>query len=101
MVFNLIEKFKMHGCSIGSLGKGEVREDVVENVTVRNSMLTGTENGVRIKTWAKPSNGYVKAITFENILMRHVNNPIIIDQGYCPHNKSCPNEVFPFYLFFF
>ncbi|XP_039117766.1 polygalacturonase-like [Dioscorea cayenensis subsp. rotundata] len=81
-----------HGISIGSLGKGEDEVEAVENVTVRNSMLTGTENGVRIKTWARPSNGYVKAITFENILMRDVNNPIIIDQNYCPHGKSCPDK---------
>lgn len=36
--------------SIGSLGKGN-SEAEVSNVVVNRATLTGTTNGVRIKTW--------------------------------------------------
>ncbi|KAK1287647.1 hypothetical protein QJS10_CPB19g00760 [Acorus calamus] len=49
----------------------------------------GTQNGVRIKTWARPSYGFVQGIVFENIVMRNVQNPIVIDQNYCPYNRNC------------
>ncbi|CAN1156165.1 unnamed protein product [Linum perenne] len=39
-----------HGISIGSLGK-QFNESGVENVTVKSIIFTGTENGVRIKSW--------------------------------------------------
>ncbi|ERN07042.1 polygalacturonase [Amborella trichopoda] len=80
-----------HGISIGSLGK-DLEEPGVENVTVKDVVLSGTQNGVRIKTWARESNGYVRGVLFEEALMINVNNPIIIDQDYCPHNLNCPNQ---------
>ncbi|KAH6770440.1 hypothetical protein C2S52_015243 [Perilla frutescens var. hirtella] len=80
-----------HGISIGSIG-GNPKEDGVEDIVVSNSVFTGTDNGVRIKTWAKPSNCYAKKILFENLEMRNVANPIIIDQEYCPE-KNCPTSI--------
>ncbi|KAG6732923.1 hypothetical protein I3842_01G201200 [Carya illinoinensis] len=80
-----------HGISIGSLGK-YANEGGVENVTVTSSVFSRTQNGVRIKSWARPSNGYVKNIAFRNIIMKNVDNPIIIDQKYCPSAKGCPNQ---------
>ncbi|XP_010526709.1 PREDICTED: probable polygalacturonase At2g43860 [Tarenaya hassleriana] len=79
-----------HGISIGSLGKEE-EENGVENVTVRNVKFTGTENGVRIKTWSRRSNGFARNIVFRHITMNAVKNPIIIDQNYCP-NKPCQSN---------
>ncbi|GMN43713.1 hypothetical protein TIFTF001_012920 [Ficus carica] len=81
-----------HGISIGSLG-GELVEAGVQNVTVKNASFTGTQNGLRIKAWAKPSSGFVKGVQFEDVTMRNVQNPIIIDQNYCPHNIDCPSQV--------
>ncbi|KAJ4953390.1 hypothetical protein NE237_030222 [Protea cynaroides] len=80
-----------HGISIGSLGK-ELKEEGVQNVMVKNVAFYGTQNGLRIKTWARPSNGFVKGMVFTQVLMKNVQNPIIIDQNYCPHNKGCPNQ---------
>ena len=79
--------------SIGSLAK-ELNEDGVENVTLSSSVFTGTQNGVRIKSWARPSNGFVKNVFFQNLIMKNVQNPIIIDQNYCPSHKGCPTEVY-------
>nr|XP_004288735.2 PREDICTED: polygalacturonase [Fragaria vesca subsp. vesca] len=80
-----------HGISIGSLG-GSVNEDGVQNVTVTSSVFTKTQNGVRIKSWARASNGFARNIVYRNLIMKNVDNPIIIDQKYCPGNKGCPRQ---------
>ncbi|CAN1302497.1 unnamed protein product [Linum perenne] len=80
-----------HGISIGSLAK-DVREEGVQNITVRSTTFTGTTNGFRIKAWGKPSNGFARNILFQRAIMRNVQNPIIIDQRYCPA-KNCPESA--------
>ena len=80
-------------CSIGSLGI-EAEEDGVHNITVTSSTFTGTQNGVRIKSWGRPSNGFATNVHFQHIIMDNVKNPIIIDQNYCPHLKDCPGQVY-------
>ncbi|GMY31970.1 sodium/hydrogen exchanger 4 [Fagus crenata] len=42
-----------HGVSVGSLG-GSAGEEDVSGLVVTNCTFTGTDNGVRVKTWAKP-----------------------------------------------
>ncbi|XP_062150090.1 polygalacturonase-like [Alnus glutinosa] len=91
LLINNIKCGPGHGVSIGSLGK-EVNEAGVQDVTVRNAVFSGSDNGVRIKSWARPSNGFVRNILFENIVMNNVENPIIIDQNYCPNNQGCPTQ---------
>ncbi|XP_054779486.1 polygalacturonase-like [Prosopis cineraria] len=81
-----------HGISIGSLGR-EMEEPGVQRVTVKAVNLTGTQNGVRIKSWGRPSHGFVNRIVFHNIVMLDVHNPIIIDQNYCPDNINCPGQA--------
>ncbi|GAB4825772.1 hypothetical protein Ancab_008648 [Ancistrocladus abbreviatus] len=81
-----------HGISIGSLGKDQ-NEQGVQNVTVKTVTFTNSQNGVRIKSWARPSTAFVKDVLFQHITMVNVYNPIIIDQNYCPNNKDCPNKV--------
>ncbi|KAI6696036.1 hypothetical protein NL676_023746 [Syzygium grande] len=80
-----------HGISIGSLGKDQ-QEDGVQNVTVKTVTFTGTQNGVRIKSWARPSNSFARNILFQHAIMNNVQNPMIIDQNYCP-NSGCPNQA--------
>ncbi|KAL4035080.1 hypothetical protein IC575_003758 [Cucumis melo] len=81
-----------HGISIGSLGKWW-EEAGVENVTLKTAHFNGTMNGVRIKSWGRPSNGFAKNILFQHIVFDNVNNPLIIDQNYCPHNQGCPGQA--------
>lgn len=61
-------------------------------MTVTESVFTKTENGVRVKSWARPSGGYAKNLVFKNLVMRNVDNPVLIDQRYCPDN-NCPRQV--------
>ncbi|KAF5206831.1 Polygalacturonase [Thalictrum thalictroides] len=81
-----------HGISIGSLAK-DLDEPGVQNVTIKTVVFTGTQNGMRIKAWGRPSNGFVKGILFQHAIMKNVQNPLVIDQNYCPHNDSCPGQV--------
>ncbi|KAL5575607.1 hypothetical protein UlMin_017306 [Ulmus minor] len=80
-----------HGISIGSLGKSKSRSQV-QDVTVNGAFLSNTENGVRIKTWQGGS-GSASKISFQNLLMENVSNPIIIDQYYCDSKKPCLNQT--------
>ncbi|KAH7527856.1 hypothetical protein FEM48_Zijuj05G0010900 [Ziziphus jujuba var. spinosa] len=79
-----------HGISIGSLGARN-SEGHVSNVFVNRATLTGTTNGLRIKTWQGGS-GYAKNIWFQNIAMDRVKNPIIIDQDYCDQKTPCHEQ---------
>ncbi|KAJ4968101.1 hypothetical protein NE237_014802 [Protea cynaroides] len=79
-----------HGISIGSLGNHNLR-DCVSNITVTNSVIKHSDNGVRIKTWQGGS-GLVTGVTFNNVYMDTVRNPIIIDQFYCL-TKACTNAT--------
>ncbi|XP_023753914.1 exopolygalacturonase [Lactuca sativa] len=72
-----------HGFSIGSLG-GSHNEEHVNGIYIQNSTLRGTQNGLRIKTWAPSPPSLASDFTFEDIIMENVNNPIFIDQQYCP-----------------
>ncbi|KAK4725965.1 hypothetical protein R3W88_030882 [Solanum pinnatisectum] len=70
-----------HGISIGSLAK-DFEEAGVQNVTVKSVMFMNTQNGVRIKTWGRPSTGFVNNVLFQHVTMIDVQNPIVIDQNY-------------------
>ncbi|KAL0428555.1 UNVERIFIED_CONTAM: Polygalacturonase [Sesamum latifolium] len=79
-----------HGISIGSLGSGN-SEAHVSDVVVNRAKLSGTTNGVRIKTWQGGS-GSANNIEFKNIEMENVKNPIIIDQNYCDQDEPCQDQ---------
>ncbi|CAN1197999.1 Exopolygalacturonase (Fragment) [Linum perenne] len=86
-----------HGISIGSLGFYPNNEnDVVTGVTVSNCTFQGTSDGVRIKTWASANAGLVSNVTYRNIQMDGVQNPIVIDQHYCPYppcDQKTPSHI--------
>ncbi|KAK8661779.1 hypothetical protein V6N13_091374 [Hibiscus sabdariffa] len=82
-----------HGISVGSLGKYKNEKDVV-GISVRNCTINNTDNGIRMKSWpgGRAMNAY--NMTFEDILMINVSNPIVIDQEYCPSRKCKSTEDF-------
>ncbi|CAH9081586.1 unnamed protein product [Cuscuta europaea] len=81
-----------HGLSVGSLGK-RPDEDSVNGVTVRNCTLIGTTNGARIKTYRASPKLEATGITFEDIIMQNVSNPVIIDQDYSSKDRIEPSNV--------
>ncbi|GAB4832151.1 hypothetical protein Ancab_006168 [Ancistrocladus abbreviatus] len=58
---------------------------------VNSANFSGTDNSVRIKTWQGGS-GVAKNIVFQNIVMKDVSNPIIIDQNYCDRKTPCKQQ---------
>ncbi|OWM84781.1 hypothetical protein CDL15_Pgr027568 [Punica granatum] len=80
-----------HGISVSSLGK-TIEEEGLENVTIMSVTLSRTTNGLRIKTWGRPSSAFARNFRFQHVVMSDVQNPIIIDQNYCPHNENCPGQ---------
>ncbi|KAL5556210.1 hypothetical protein UlMin_038446 [Ulmus minor] len=79
-----------HGISIGSLGSKNSKA-YVSGIIVNRAKLIGTTNGVRIKTWQGGSGSAINII-FENIEMKNVTNPIIINQKYCDQSKPCKKQ---------
>lgn len=74
-------------CSVGSLGKYN-NEKEVHGILVTNCTIKNTTNGVRIKTWSASPPGVASRITFQDIILDAVKNPIIIDQTYGSKKKK-------------
>ncbi|KAF0914178.1 hypothetical protein E2562_027596 [Oryza meyeriana var. granulata] len=80
-----------HGISVGSLGRYKDEKDV-KDITVKDCVLKKTTNGIRIKSYEDALSPITASkLTYENIKMEDVANPIIIDQKYCP-NKICTSK---------
>ncbi|KAF2674888.1 glycoside hydrolase family 28 protein [Microthyrium microscopicum] len=73
-----------HGVSMGSIGQYPGVLDYITNVFVKNVTFVGGQNGARIKAWAGEhvGYGYVKNITFTDLDMQGVDQPIVLDQCY-------------------
>ncbi len=65
-----------HGMSIGSGTAGGASAVLVTDLT-----LDGTDNGVRIKS-DRSRGGLVRNVTFQNVCMRKVAHPIVLDSMY-------------------
>lgn len=85
----------MYCNSIGSLGKYKNEADV-KDVTISDCTLFNTTNGLRIKTWADSPPSAASSITFKDIIMKSVKNPIIIDQKY--GSKSSTKVIYDLIL---
>ncbi|XP_022979570.1 exopolygalacturonase-like [Cucurbita maxima] len=81
-----------HGISVGSLGRYKNEMDVI-GIRVENCTISDTQNGVRVKTWPGNYSSNAAHLTFQNIVMNNVSNPIIIDQHYCPNHSCDTKEV--------
>ncbi|HEY4012194.1 MAG TPA: glycosyl hydrolase family 28 protein [Polyangiaceae bacterium] len=65
-----------HGCSIGS-----ITQNGVNGVTVDNIKFNGTTSGIRMKS-ARGRGGLVQNLTYSNITMTGVGNPVFITSYY-------------------
>lgn len=65
-----------HGCSIGSGTAGGI-----EDLTVTHCTFDQTDSGIRIKT-ARDRGGLLQNVTYENLTMKAVKNPIYIIDFY-------------------
>ncbi|KAK3187849.1 hypothetical protein Dsin_027410 [Dipteronia sinensis] len=84
-----------HGISVGSLGRYKDEKNVV-GLNVKNCIFKDTTNGLRIKTMASSTAIAASGFNFQNIFMNNVQNPIVIDQHYCPYppcNQQTPSHV--------
>ncbi|KAF9261733.1 pectin lyase-like protein [Marasmius fiardii PR-910] len=94
-----------HGISVGSLGQYPGQFDIVENVTAVNVKLHNASNGARLKAWAGPNvgSGIVKNVTYINITVDNVGEPLTIDQCYMTAQAACsanPSNTFLQDIFF-
>ncbi len=70
-----------HGISIGSETASGVR-----NMLVRDCTMTGTDNGVRIKSM-RGAGGLVENVRYTRIAMKNVGNAIVIQLNYTDANR--------------
>jgi len=69
-----------HGLSIGSVGGRD--NNVVDTVTISNSQIVDSDNGVRIKT-VSGATGQVKNVTYKGITLKNIAKAgILIEQDY-------------------
>jgi polygalacturonase len=83
-----------HGVSIGSIGENN-SSGIVTDVLVQNVSFTNSSTACRVKTWQGGS-GLVANITYTDITMDNVDDPIQVTQFYCPnsqHSGPCPNST--------
>ena len=76
-----------HGMSIGSETNGGVSA-----VRVSDLSIDSADNGIRIKS-DRSRGGLVQDISYENVCMHNVKNPIIMD----PYYSSLPGDLIPIY----
>ncbi len=75
-----------HGCSIGSY-----TSHGVDHLTVNNCTFNATTSGIRIKT-SRDRGGIVQYLTYSNITMTNVVNPIWLSEWY-PSDPSNPTTA--------
>jgi len=69
-----------HGISIGSVGGRD--DNTVDTVTITNSQIVNSQNGVRIKT-VSGATGAVKGVTYSGITLKNITKyGIVIEQDY-------------------
>ncbi|XP_076890639.1 exopolygalacturonase-like [Bidens hawaiensis] len=83
-----------HGISVGSLGRHNARE-YAGSIRVIGATFTNTQNGVWVKTVPEGS-GSASEITFSNIEMTNVQNPITLTHSltFSPH-QTCDKDEKP------
>jgi polygalacturonase len=76
-----------HGMSIGSGTSGGV-----SSIRVTDLSIDGADNGIRIKS-DRSRGGLVRDVAYENVCMRNVPNPIVLNSMY----TTFPGDLLPLY----
>jgi len=69
---------------MGSLAEVPV-EAGVQNVTVKRVVAARTTDAFQIKSYGRPSNGFVESISLRHAIMRNVDH--------CSSKENCPKDV--------
>ena len=77
-----------HGISVG----GETN-DGLDGFTVNNCTFNGTTNGMRLKA-GEGNGGLVENVTYSNITMTNVTNPLIINSYYNGGSDNYPSNPY-------
>jgi galacturan 1,4-alpha-galacturonidase len=85
-----------HGISMGSIGQYPGTLDYITNVRIANVTLVDGTIGVRLKAWAGENvgYGYMRNITYQDINVENVDEPIVLDQCYF-NVKDADCQKFP------
>jgi polygalacturonase len=76
-----------HGMSIGS-----ETDEGVSTIRVSDLSIDGADNGIRIKS-DRSRGGLVQDVAYQNVCMRNVKNPIVMDPAY----SDAPGDSIPVY----
>ncbi|KAH7339655.1 pectin lyase fold/virulence factor [Rhizoctonia solani] len=88
-----------HGVSVGSISQYPGVYDIIENIYVQNvtfgNGLDGTksQNGIRIKSFPGGyGSGMIKNVTYQDIVVKDVTHPIVIDSCYMEKAAYCSSH---------
>lgn len=93
-----------HGISVGSLGQYPGTFDIVEDVYVYNISMSNASDGARIKVWPGAAgfegidlqggggSGFVRNVTYDNMVLSNVDWAIELTQCYGQSNQTLCNE---------
>ncbi|CAI0400542.1 unnamed protein product [Linum tenue] len=68
-----------------------ITETPLKSITIQNCTIADSDNGIRIKSWPDMFATSLTDVHFEDIILENVDNPIIIDQMYCP-DGACKSK---------
>ncbi|TKX19051.1 glycosyl hydrolases family 28 protein [Elsinoe australis] len=73
--------YQSHGMSIGSLGQNQAVAADIQNILFDDNVATNILYGARFKSWIG-GKGLAKNVTWSNIRMENVTQPILVTQTY-------------------
>jgi len=90
--------YQSHGMSIGSLGQNQAVPAAVSNILFDDNTAANTLYGARFKSWIG-GQGLAKNVTWSNIRLYNVTQPILVTQPGRPNNSSVIMQDFKFVNF--
>ncbi|GMP78885.1 hypothetical protein CsSME_00034655 [Camellia sinensis var. sinensis] len=106
IVINGCHNVKLKGVKVSASGNSPNTDgthvQLSSGVTIINSKISTGDDCVSIgagttNLWIEnvacgPGHG-IRGVLFQHAIMVNVQNPIVIDQNYCPNNEGCPGQI--------